>query len=314
MLLCRPFFKRVILHWHAAGLAKWLETCVQIRSRSITFDLMKHVDLSIVLSRYNRADAEKLFPQRIKIISNGIPDPCPAFEQEILPRRKARLAAREKLMAGGKLSDDERKAAGAEPQTYRILYLAHCTRGKGVFDAIAGVKLANEILARQKSPITLRLTIAGNFVNHEEKLEFEKLIEEPGMARTVRYLGFVGGDQKNQALRDADLFCFPTYYQNENQPVNLIEAMAFGLPIITTRWRSLPEMFLENYPGLVEIRAPDRIAAALLALMTMETGEAFRDNFCKSFALTSYLNELAAAFHSTEQNEPSNERAVVPAA
>ena len=39
-------------------------------------------------------------------------------------------------------------------------------------------------------------------------------------------------------LRDADLFCFPTFYQNENQPVNLIEAMAFGLPVVTTRWRT----------------------------------------------------------------------------
>src|ERR1700761_1328840 len=26
MALCRPFFKRVILHWHAAGMGKWLET------------------------------------------------------------------------------------------------------------------------------------------------------------------------------------------------------------------------------------------------------------------------------------------------
>src|SRR5208282_3390687 len=26
MLICRPFFKKVIFHWHAAGLAKWLET------------------------------------------------------------------------------------------------------------------------------------------------------------------------------------------------------------------------------------------------------------------------------------------------
>src|ERR1051325_1604143 len=34
MFLCRPFFKRLILHWHAAGLAKWLEMSVQIRSRS----------------------------------------------------------------------------------------------------------------------------------------------------------------------------------------------------------------------------------------------------------------------------------------
>ena len=51
MLLCRPFFKRIILHWHAAGLAKWLETVVQMRSRSLTYHFMKQVDLSIVLSR-----------------------------------------------------------------------------------------------------------------------------------------------------------------------------------------------------------------------------------------------------------------------
>src|SRR5436309_8554848 len=29
MFICRPFFKRIVLHWHAAGLAKWLETAVQ---------------------------------------------------------------------------------------------------------------------------------------------------------------------------------------------------------------------------------------------------------------------------------------------
>ena len=80
MLLCRPFYKRLILHWHAAGLAKWLETCAQIRARALTYRLMKDVDLSIVLSRYNRADAEKLFPKKIEVVSNGIPDPCPDFE------------------------------------------------------------------------------------------------------------------------------------------------------------------------------------------------------------------------------------------
>src|SRR5438874_13003193 len=58
MFICRWFFKRVILHWHAAGLAKWLEMVVQMRSRSITYQAMKQVDLSIVLSQYNRADAE----------------------------------------------------------------------------------------------------------------------------------------------------------------------------------------------------------------------------------------------------------------
>src|SRR6266576_406635 len=93
MMICRCFFKRVILHWHAAGLAKWLETVMQMRSRSVTYHFMKQVDLSIVLSRYDRADAEKLVSREIKVVSNGIPDPCADFMQEVLPRRHARFAA-----------------------------------------------------------------------------------------------------------------------------------------------------------------------------------------------------------------------------
>src|SRR5205823_6309033 len=83
MLICRRFFKRIIFHWHAAGLAKWLEMVAQMRSRSITYRLMKEADLSIVLSRFNRADAERIFSRHIKVVSNGIPDPCPKFDREL---------------------------------------------------------------------------------------------------------------------------------------------------------------------------------------------------------------------------------------
>jgi len=107
MLICRPFFKRVILHWHAAGLAKWLELTVGIRHRAMTYRLMKQVDLSIVLSGYNRADAEKMFSHSIQVVSNGIPDPCPGFAHDVSPRRKARFAARRKLLSGQTLSTTE---------------------------------------------------------------------------------------------------------------------------------------------------------------------------------------------------------------
>src|SRR5258705_7266644 len=98
-----------------------------------------------------------------------------------------------------------------------------------------------------------------------EKAEFDGLLSSA--SETMSYLGFVSGEQKHKLLRDADLFCFPTYYENENQPVNLIEAMAFGLPILTTRWRSIPELFPANYPGLVEVRSPDQIGRALIELL-----------------------------------------------
>jgi glycosyltransferase involved in cell wall biosynthesis len=117
------------------------------------------------------------------------------------------------------------------------------------------------------------------------------------MSDIIDYLGFVSGEQKHRLLREADLFCFPTYYENENQPVNLIEAMAFGLPILTTRWRSIPELFPVNYPGLVEIRSPEQIARALLELLPSETGEGFREIFVRNFTLERHLSGLADAFH-----------------
>jgi glycosyltransferase involved in cell wall biosynthesis len=300
MLICRPFFKRIILHWHAAGLAKWLETVVQIRSRSLTYHFMKQVDLSIVLSRYNRADAEKLVSREIKVVSNGIPDPCPAFVGEVLPRRHARFTARKKLLAGQQLSVEELSAAESDPRTVKVLYLAHCTREKGLFDTMAGLQLANEQLRKRKVALSLRLLVTGNFVTSEEKAAFYRLLARPGAADSIQYLGFVSGEQKNRLLQEADLFCFPTYYENENQPVNLIEAMAFGLPILTTRWRSIPELFPANYPGLVEIRSPEQIGRALIGLLPNETGEGFRDIFLRDFTLARHLSGLAEAFKQVE--------------
>jgi glycosyltransferase involved in cell wall biosynthesis len=304
MFLCRRFFKHVILHWHAAGLAKWLETVLQIRSRALTYRLMKQVDLSIVLSRYNRADAEKIFSRRIKIVGNGIPDPCARFAEEVLPRRKARFAARQKLLAGKPLGAEDLRDSGEEVQTVQVLYLAHCTREKGLFDAVNALLIANQRLAARQSPIALRLLVAGTFVNELEKAQFEEAVAQFDATGAIRYLGFVSGDQKNNLLREADVFCFPTYYANENQPVNLIEAMAYGVPILTTRWRSIPELFPANYAGLVEVRSPEQLAEAMLSLISSETGEGFRSIFLREFTLERHLAGLAQAFQEVEQ-EPA---------
>jgi len=305
MLICRRFFKRVILHWHAAGLAKWLETMVLMRSRALTYHFMKQVDLSIVLSRYNRADAEKLFSRQIRVVSNGIPDPCPDFARQVLPLRQARFAARKKLWAGQALTEAEARASEGDAHIVRVLYLAHCTREKGLFDTVAGLNLANEQLRKRRSLLSLRLLVTGNFVTEPEKAEFDRLLARPGAAETIQYLGFVFGEQKARLLREADIFCFPTYYENENQPVNLIEAMAFGLPILTTRWRSIPELFPANYPGLVDICSPEQIAQALLALLPCETGEGFHDIFLRNFTLQRHLTGLAEAFKQVEQAGPA---------
>ena len=312
MFICRPFFKEIILHWHAAGLAKWLETSVQIRTRAVTYHAFKQPALSIVISNYNVADAEKLLSRRIRRVNYGIPDPCRDFEKTVLPRRKARFAARTKLLRNEPVGPADLEATGGDPQIVKVLYLAHYMREKGLFAAAQAVVLANQILTRRKCPVQMKLLAAGTFVTDEEKLEFDGLLKNPEFARAVDCLGFVSGLKKENALREADLFCFPTRYSAENQPVTLIEAMAFGLPIVTTRWRSIPEMFPPDYPGLVADQSTGPIADALLALMTRDNGEYLREHFLSRFTIERHLTNLAEALRSVETAEPAS--ALQPAA
>jgi glycosyltransferase involved in cell wall biosynthesis len=82
--------------------------------------------------------------------------------------------------------------------------------------------------------------------------------------------------------------------------VNLIEAMAFGLPIVTTRWRSLPEMLPPDYPGLVSGQDADEIATALLKVLAVKSGERAREHFAAHFTIASHLASLAEALRSVE--------------
>jgi glycosyltransferase involved in cell wall biosynthesis len=289
MLICRPFFKKIILHWHAAGLAKWLETSVQIRTRALTYHLFKPVDLSIVLSRYNFADAEKLLSRRIAIVPIGVPGLDKEFAKKNLELRRARIAARQKTLA------TEASPTPAAKMIINVLFLAHCTREKGVFDTVKGIALANEKFAAEKSPLQFQLTLVGAFASAEEKAELRNSIRQLGVQNIVDILGFVSTERKAQALKEADIFCFPTYYLAENQPGNLIEAMAYGLPIVTTRWRSIPEMLPENYPGLVDPKSPEQIADALRLLVDTDFTGTLRDLFLRRFTLEQHLAGMAGA-------------------
>jgi len=308
MLICRPFFKNIILHWHAAGLAKWLETSVQIRTRAMTYHAFQNPALSIVLSKGVVADAEKLLSRCTRIVNYGIPDPCPDFVESILPRRKARFAARAKLLVGESLTPSERARAGGDPQIAKVLFLAHCMRGKGLFDTLTGVALANARLLRANSPVRLHLTVAGEFVNPSEQTEFYKRLGEPDLLAEsglstescVTYIGFANDECKRRVFIESDCFCFPTYYHAESFGLVAVEAMAFGLPVVTTCWRSLPEMLPSGYPGLVAIKSPNQIADALLTMMKRENGEYLREHFLNRFTLQRYLTDLAEAFRSVE--------------
>ena len=294
MLLCRPFFKRVIFHWHASGLGKWLETSSGNKTRSFTYERMKDADASIVLSDFSRNDAEKFLPRRIVIVPGGISDPCPKFEEDILPQRRARMETRKKILSG------ELQNPSDKDKTINVLFLAHCTREKGVFDSIEAVVLANENLAAKKSPLRFRINLVGAFASDAEEKELRAFISKHNLQNTASILGFVSNERKIEELRNADLLCFPTYYRAEGQPASLLEAFAFGLPVVTTRWRGIPGMLPEDYPGFVSPKSPAQISEKLELLCVNDFSRSLREIFWRRFTLEQHLANMSQALRSVE--------------
>ena len=65
-------------------------------------------------------------------------------------------------------------------------------------------------------------------------------VQQAGLTDSVEYVGAVDGDAKSQLFRSADLFVLPSF--TENFGVVVAEALAHGVPVITTRgapWQDL---------------------------------------------------------------------------
>ena len=79
----------------------------------------------------------------------------------------------------------------------------------------------------------------------------------------VQWLGERAPDRIPALLADYDGMVFPSYYSTEGHPGVLVEAMAAGLPIVTTRHRAIPEVVDEGCSLLVEPRDVEGIVESI---------------------------------------------------
>lgn len=139
-----------------------------------------------------------------------------------------------------------------------ILYLSRIERTKGIYEAIEAFRL---LLA--KYPY-LQLSIAGD---GREDGEVRNFIKRNNIKNTS-FTGYIEGNEKRKVFMEADIYLFPSYY--EGMPNSVLEAMAFGLPVVATNVGGLPDFFINGTFGYItDDKQPEVLAELIEKIMVI---------------------------------------------
>lgn len=277
--------KRIVLHLKGGGFLKFhQESSPKIQSLlKITF---ARVDTIIVLGNL-LIDQFSFVPgisKKLQVVPNGLPKELQ--NNSIKPKKLSEMAS------------------------IKLLYLSNMIPTKGYLDVLEACKLLKE----RQIPVTC--DFCGSFVrtvndedNSFSEEQFHKLVAQLELDSVVKYHGTVRGSMKQEFLQQANLFLLPTFYPWEGQPISIIEALAFGIPVISTRYRGIPEQVINEYNGyLVSARNPLEIANAVETLWrNPQQYEEFSKNslkhFKENFTQEAHLNRLMSILVGNENEE-----------
>ncbi|MDB9805163.1 glycosyltransferase family 4 protein [Porticoccaceae bacterium] len=133
------------------------------------------------------------------------------------------------------------------------LFLGDVIEQKGVFDLVDAVSKLPRIIRKG-----LRITIGGN----GELRKLEAMISEAGLEEVFELAGWVVGAEKKRLFSTCDFYILPSYH--EGLPVSIIEAMSYGMPILSTSVGGIPEIVIDGENGrLVEPGNVEELTFAL---------------------------------------------------
>ncbi len=182
-----------------------------------------------------------------------------------------------------------RYADAPPPHGARLLFVGRLAAVKGV--AVLFEALEPMVAERPD----LQLTLIGD---GPERAALEAEAAKRGLAERVAFLGYRNQSEVAEALARHDIFVLPSFA--EGVPVVLMEAMAAGRPVLTTRIAGVPELVEDQVSGRL---VPPGNAAALRHALTdllaapdemVSLGAQGRAKVLAEFEITGQAARLAA--------------------
>jgi len=284
LLSTRWMFRTTIFHFHAGGLSylypglpRWLKWAF----RRAYFG----ADLGVRTSALAPDDPAQLHAHRDVVVAYGVPD---------VAAQRRRLVPASDAAPDGKLGG---------PST--ILSVGVLRESKGV------LVLIEACAELHRKGHRFRAVLVGEFSDEGFEQRARRLVETAGLNDVVSFPGPLATDLKYQAFADADIFCFPSFFESETFGVVLIEAMQFALPIVATDWRGIPAVVTDGVNGYV---VPIRDAAALAERMELlltrpdlaaAMGARGRETYESDYNLYAYHQRIQSLFDSLRVPLPS---------
>lgn len=142
------------------------------------------------------------------------------------------------------VNDNEIKDKFLNNKKLQILYLSNLIPGKG-YDELADAYIELEEAFKKQ----VNIVFVGGFESQESENEFLIKIKTHN---ELNYIGkFIDGEKKRELYCQSHVFCLPTYYPFEGQPISILEAYATGCVVITSNHSGIPFIFADKKNGFM---------------------------------------------------------------
>jgi glycosyltransferase involved in cell wall biosynthesis len=238
ILIARLFRKKIVVHSHGRENRLFYDRSGPLLRWFIRATLKLATGAACECERVKTVVFDGLIPlEKVWAVPNGVFDPF--------------------------LEEDAGKGKGWEvkPAGQRIAYVAHMWEPKGYRELLA---VAPDIFREFPE---IRFSFAGRWADQNEQDEAMRMRRELKLESNVEYLGLISDDQRTRLLRESSFFVFPTKFWTEGQPLSIIDALAAGLPIISSDIGCIPEMVVDGENGF--LTKPGDQAALKAAILTL---------------------------------------------
>ena len=253
VLLAKLFCKKIVIHQHNKGMGNDVDRWPYRWLLPLCYKNAK----VILLSWHLYPDIEKVVPkENVVICPNGI-----------------------------RVQEYKRPNVYNSPDTNhvpRLLFLSNLIESKGVFVLLDALKILKD------KGYSFICDFVGGETKEIDAKRFAEEVEKRGLNEMAFYQGRKYGEEKIEALRNANILVLPT--MNDCFPLVLLEAMENCLPVVTTSIGGVPDIVDDGVTGLIAKAGDDKTLASCLEKLIDDgdlrekMGKAGRNKLINEFA------------------------------